>query len=152
MKYNNQPSKKYKSKLEHYCAKKLTEAQIPFEYESVTYTLVPSFHYTNVSYETYTKKRKKVYEQQRPFVRPVTYTPDFIGDGWIIETKGYETSDFKIKWKMFKLMLLNTNSKIKIYKPTSPKQIDETISLILKTTNHVGYKNKRSRNKRARAS
>jgi hypothetical protein len=32
----------------------------------------------------------------------IKYTPDFIGKGFIIETKGRANESFPLRWKMFK--------------------------------------------------
>ena len=33
---------------------------------------------------------------------PIKYTPDFIGDNFIIETKGRANESFPMRWKLFK--------------------------------------------------
>ena len=35
-------------------------------------------------------------------ILPIKYTPDFIGKGFIIETKGRANESFPMRWKMFK--------------------------------------------------
>lgn len=129
-KFNNKVSKDYKSNLEKYCAEQLKLEKIPFEYEAVKFELHPSFRYEGTSYEKVTRSKKKVFDLQNPGIRAITYTPDFVGDGWIIETKGMETSTFKIKWKMFKKHLIDNNSHYQLYKPTNQKEVLETIKLI----------------------
>ena len=36
---------------------------------------------------------------------PIKYTPDFIGEDFIIETKGRANESFPIRWKLFKRLL-----------------------------------------------
>jgi hypothetical protein len=36
-------------------------------------------------------------KKRASIVRPLTYTPDFVGENWIIEAKGYFTIDARIK-------------------------------------------------------
>ena len=65
-------------------------------------------------------------------ILPIKYTPDFIGDDFIIETKGRANESFPMRWKMFKILVMNQfpgqlhyiNHKIK-------KNATRTIELIL---------------------
>ena len=59
------------SQLESCCMRLLTEANIPFEYESIEYVLVPK-----IEYPSYEKSRKNF--KQMPATRAVIYKPDFI--------------------------------------------------------------------------
>jgi hypothetical protein len=61
-------------------------------------------------------------------VRPITYTPDFVGKGWIIETKGMRTPDFNLKWKLLKHKF--KNKKIQLFLPQSVKELDQAIEII----------------------
>ena len=78
----------FKSKLELYCYKKLKEANLKFKYEENRYELMPSFQFENDSWELFKRKGVRTFGKQRPLIRGITYTPDFVGSGWIIETKG----------------------------------------------------------------
>ena len=127
-KFNNQPVDQYKSKLEKTCAVLLEEEQIPFVYEKLKFTLVPGFTYEKPSYERIGKKKKFI--PQRKKVAAITYTPDFVGDGWIIETKGQRTTAFNIKWKLFKKYLLDHGLDFTLYMPTNKGEIIQTIELI----------------------
>lgn len=35
-------------------------------------------------------------------VRPITYKPDFIGDGWIVELKGFGNESWPLRLKLWK--------------------------------------------------
>ena len=87
-----------RSPLETYTAKRLGEEGIKFEYEPYAIELFPSFSHLFDSYEKPSKTFKTIPKK----IRAIHYTPDFVGDGWIIETKGMRTEEFNIKWKLLK--------------------------------------------------
>ena len=128
MKYKNKKVGNFRSKLEQFCAKELTTNNIPYEYEAWKVELLPKFTFPNICYE---KNSKSSYTEASEKIRSITYTPDFVGSNWIIETKGKETSDFILKWKMFKNYLVENNLNYMIFKPTNQKQIKETVKIIL---------------------
>lgn len=120
---------KLRSGLEDYCNQQLLKYKIPFGYESKKFVLQEGFVYDKKSIEKVGKKFKDAWKKQQS----ITYTPDFIGDKWIIETKGYQRPVFSIKWKMFKKHLLENNIGYDLYKPHTRKQVDWCIKEILKT-------------------
>ena len=65
----------------------------------------------------------------------IKYTPDFIGQGFIIETKGRANESFPIRWKMFKRYVVDHLPGVTLYKPQNQKECDETIRLILDLRN-----------------
>lgn len=75
---------KYRSQLEVKTAEVLDALHIPFEYESRKLILQEGFR---CSY-------------QKDKVRSVTYTPDFIIGPIMLECKGFETPEWKIKKKL----------------------------------------------------
>ena len=103
---------KFKSKLEAYTYKKLKEANIDVEYESRKYELLPAFIFN-------TKK-----------IRPITYTPDFIGKHFIIECKGYPNDAFPLKLKLFYYYLYINNININYYIVHNQKEVDNLIKLL----------------------
>lgn len=123
--------KKLRSYLERTCYKKLKEAGIPFTYESWQVPLVDKFKWEGKSYERVTYKGKKSFKEKSNNIRSITYKPDFIGDWWIIETKGHETEAFKIRWKLFKKYLQDNGLEYVLFKPHTNKEIDEVIKIIL---------------------
>ena len=123
-KYKNTNDSEYRSQLERYCALKLAENNIPFCYECWKVKLLDTFKYPSV------EKTGKIFKNLE-LVRPITYQPDFVGDDWVIETKGQRTPDFKIKWKMFKHFLNMHELGIRIYMPTNQKEVNESILDIL---------------------
>jgi hypothetical protein len=127
----------FKSKLELYCYKKLKETNLIFTYETVTFELIPSFEFKNDSYELFKKKNERYFGPQREHIRATTYTPDFVGVGWIIETKGNPNDAFPIKWKLFKKYLTDNKKNINLYMPRNQKQVDEVIAIIKQKNERV---------------
>ena len=64
-------------------------------------------------------------------ILPIKYTPDFIGDGFIIETKGRANESFPMRWKLFKLLVTQQFPDTVLYKPQNQVECDRTIQLIL---------------------
>ena len=126
---------RYKSSLEKYCADKLCEVGIKFDYE-LEYSLQESFRYAG-TYWKMTAKSKTMTDKTGKVVLPIRYTPDFIGVGhrWIIETKGYNPNmrDFNIRWKLFLNKLVESGEELPaLFIPKNKEQIDETVRIIKK--------------------
>lgn len=121
--YNNI---QFKSKLEVYAYKKLMEAGIEFEYEAKTFTLWEGFKPISTRYFKSTKTQFALVDRK---VLNTTYTPDFVGIGWIMETKGQENDQYAIKCKMFRKLIEGSEYKL-FLEPHSQKHIDECISMI----------------------
>ena len=115
----------FKSGLEKYMYKALKDANIPCEYEKHTFELLPSFTFKN-----------DCIERQANKVLNLKYTPDFIGDGFIIETKGRANDAFPLRWKMFKYLMTLMCDNRTLYKPQSQRDCDETIRIILEKKNN----------------
>mgnify|MGYP003134176749 FL=1 len=125
---------KFRSKLEVFTYKQLEAAGIKSMYEENTYTLMPGFYPIMDSYEP----SKGEYKNNTKKVRGITYTPDFVDPNgrWIIEVKGYANDVFPIKWKLFKMYLMeNDMEEHTLYLPKNQKQVKETIELIKKLEN-----------------
>jgi hypothetical protein len=118
----------FRSKLEFYCYKQLKANQIPFKYEEITFTLLDAFTFDNLCYEVV--KSKKQFIEASNKIRPITYTPDFVGNNWIIETKGNPNDSWPLRWKLFKKYLVDNNFKYSIFVPKNQKQVNETINII----------------------
>lgn len=99
----------FRSKLEAYTYKKLKEANIDAEYEMYRYTLLPAF--------TFNEKK----------FRPMTYLPDFVGNGFIIECKGFRTDTWPLREKLFNYYLANNSPDTKFYIVNSQKEVDKLI-------------------------
>ncbi len=79
-------------------------------------------------------KGKTVFKLKSGNVRKISYTPDFINldEGFIIETKGLRTAEFKMRFKLFLKHLNNTNKNYDVYVPSNRKEVDITVKTILK--------------------
>lgn len=109
----------FRSRLEGFTYTKLKEHNIPVGYEPVKFVLIDAF----------TFKDEKV--------RAMTYTPDFVGETFIIECKGRPNDVFPYKWKWFK-KYLKENHLDTIYKLYLVHNQKEVLSMIdeLKLTNY----------------
>lgn len=125
----------FKSNLEVSCYKMMKEKGLVFKYEPIKFIVANKFRFENKCYERIGKKFK---ETTNGVILPITYTPDFIifdeneeEPLHIIETKGWATSDFKIKFKLFKQYLSVRHPKAVLYKPSNKTEILECIKIIL---------------------
>lgn len=80
-------------------------------------------------YPSYEKVGKKFKEQSKK-IRKNSYKPDFVGKGWIMETKGLRTPDFNIKWKLFKRYLLRHELEYILFMPSNRREIISSIEII----------------------
>ena len=101
---------KFRSKLETYTYKKLKEAKIDAEYEKHKFELLPAFNFHGEK------------------VRAITYLPDFVGENFIIECKGFPNDAFPLKEKLFKHLLVNILPNSMYYVVHTQKQVDELIN------------------------
>jgi len=121
----------FDSNLEVYCYKALQKAEIAFKYVPTTFTLIPAFDFIGTSYES-DKRVGKLLNPKSSKMQSIKYTPDFVGDGWIIETKGAQTDVFNMRFKLFKRYLTNNDLHYNLYMPKNHSQVDQAIDLILK--------------------
>lgn len=103
----------FKSKLEAYCYKSLVKRNIPVEYESTTFTIIEPFEYNNQK------------------IRHMTFKPDFVGDDFVIECKGFMNDAFPLRWKVFKYYLYRNNFKYDLYLPRNMKNVDTVVEDIV---------------------
>ena len=125
----------FKSGLEKYMYKALKDANISCEYEKHTFELLPSFTFKNDCIEKQSNSKGDFINRGNKKVLNLKYTPDFIGDGFIIETKGRANETFPLRWKMIKKWMMDNNDTRTLYKPQRQSECDITIELILKTKN-----------------
>lgn len=104
----------FRSRLECYTYEAFIKAGIPVEYEPKRYELLPKFEYLGEK------------------LRPMVYTPDFVGDGFIVECKGFANDAFPLRWKLFKYTLMKNQSTTKLYLVRNHKQVDEMIAELTK--------------------
>jgi len=108
-KYGNKRKGRYKSILESNIADYLTNNNIPFEYEPIKFVLQEK-----IDYPTWEKNSKNEFSLITK-KKEISYTPDFIGKGWIIEGKGLRTQDFNNKWKLFQKYLIEHDLSYKLF-------------------------------------
>ena len=92
----------FASGLEAYMYKALKKAKIKADYEGKTFVLFPTFTFYNDSYERCANGKGEFKNRGNKKILNIKYTPDFIGDSFIIECKGRANESFPIRWKMFK--------------------------------------------------
>jgi len=103
----------FRSGLEAFAHDLLIENNIPHTYEETIIQLIPPF----------------VYGDEK--IRAATYKPDFVGDGWIMEIKGFATDVFKLRWKLFKYTLAKQGIHHRLYLPRNQQEVREAIQDIL---------------------
>jgi hypothetical protein len=105
---------KFDSKLELYCYTKLKEANIKAEYNQKSITLIEGFRLKDGTW-----------------IRPMINTPDFWGDDFIIECKGYPNESWTIK-KKFIIKHINDNyPNHTYYIASTQKEINQIINKII---------------------
>lgn len=100
----------FRSKLELYTYEAFIKAGIPVKYEPKHFTLLPKFEYLGEK------------------IRSITYLPDFIGKGFVVECKGLMGDSFPLRYKLFKYYLKRHHSKMRCYLVRNHKQVDEMIA------------------------
>ncbi len=120
---------KFASKLEGYMYNQLKKNGIDFGYESEIFQLVDEFQLENDCFEKVGRKPMKLKTNKK--VRGVIYTPDFVSDLFIIETKGFKTDSFVLRWKMFKNYLHQNKDKRSVYMPSNKSECEDVIQDIL---------------------
>lgn len=127
----------YKSTLERNMAIALEGAGIEFEYEPTTYMIMDGFFFPLESYERTSTGKGDMVDRGQKKVLPIKYTPDFVGEDFIIETKGYANETFPRTWKMFKKYLTDNNapSYLVLYKPQKISECNEVVKLIKQKRN-----------------
>ena len=121
----------FASGLERYMYMALKKEKIKAKYEGETFTLFAGFHFENQCYERQSNGKGEYKNRGSKRILPIKYTPDFIGDDFIIETKGRANESFPMRWKLFKKLIFQQFPNVTLYKPQNQKECDETIRLIL---------------------
>ena len=97
----------FASGLERYMYMALKKAKIRAKYEGETFVLLNGFHFENEVYERCSNGKGNYQNRGCKRILPIKYTPDFIGDDFIIETKGRANESFPMRWKLFKRLVMN---------------------------------------------
>ena len=120
----------FASGLEKYMYEALKKAKIKAKYEGKTFIVLKGFDFPNISIERCGNGKGDYKNRGEKKILPIKYTPDFIGKGFIIETKGRANEAFPMRWKLFKHYAEHNLNSI-LYKPQNQKECDETVKLIL---------------------
>ena len=122
----------FASGLEKYMYRALKKAKIKAKYEGRTYTIQSGFEFNMDSYERQSNGKGEFKNRGNKKILPIKYTPDFIGDGFIIECKGRANESFPMRWKLFKGYINTVQPYVNLYKPQNQKECDQVIELITK--------------------
>ena len=121
----------FASGLEKYMYQALKDADIRAQYEGKTFVVSEGFDFPNISIERCANGRGEFKDRGNKKILPIKYTPDFIGDGFIIECKGRANESFPIRWKLFKKVVSSEHPHVIIYKPQNQRECDQTVKSIL---------------------
>ena len=121
----------FASGLEKYMYMALKKAKIRSKYEGETFVLLNGFHFENESYERQSNGKGDYANRGNKRILPIKYTPDFIGEDFIIEIKGRANESFPMRWKLFKKLVSEQFPNITLYKPQNQTECDRTVQLIL---------------------
>ena len=121
----------FASGLEKYMYMALKKAKIRSKYEGETFVLLNGFHFENEVYERQSNGKGDYVNRGSKRILPIKYTPDFIGDDFIIETTGRAHESFPMRWKLFKKLVSEQFPNITLYKPQNQTECDRTVQLIL---------------------
>ena len=122
---------KFASGLERYMYMVLKKNKIKAEYEGETFVLIDRFDFPNESYERQANSKGEFKNRGSKRILPIKYTPDFIGEDFIIETKGRANESFPMRWKLFKRLIAEQHPEYTLYKPQNQKECDRVVELIL---------------------
>ena len=125
----------FASGLEKYMYMTLKKNKIKADYEGKTFILLDSFDFPNESYERQANSKGEFKNRGSKRILPIKYTPDFIGEDFIIETKGRANESFPIRWKLFKKLMSEQYPDHTLYKPQNQKECDRVAELILENQN-----------------
>jgi hypothetical protein len=120
----------FASGLERYMYMALKKAKIRAKYEGETFVLINGFHFENEVYERQANSKGEFVNRGNKRILPIKYTPDFIGDDFIIETKGRPNESFPIRWKLFKKLVTEQFPGYTLFKPQNQKECDRVIEII----------------------
>lgn len=120
----------FASGLEVYMYRALKKAKLFENYEQESFELMEGFDFTSESYERQANGKGEFRNRNSSKIRKITYTPDFTGKDYIIETKGRANESFPIRYKLFKKWLMENGDHRALYKPQTQKECDEVIELI----------------------
>ena len=107
---------KFASGLEKYMYCALKKAGIKAKYEGETFVLINGFHFENKVYERQSNSKGLFKNRGCKRILPIKYTPDFIGENFIIETKSLQCLNDSARTQLSRYLLssqLNTDSELR---------------------------------------
>lgn len=123
----------FASKLELHMYRLLRKNGIPAIYEGKTFTIIKGFEFDMASYEK-TKTKKDLHDRGNKKVLGIKYTPDFIDTQdpprFIIETKGNPNEAFPLRWKLFKMHLVDEGINTNLFMPRNQKDCEKVIEIL----------------------
>ena len=122
----------FASGLERYMYMALKKAKIKFHYEGETFELVEAFEFTQEAIERQSNGKGEYRNRGNKKILNIKYTPDFVGEDFIIECKGRANESFPMRWKLFKKWMTDNSDKRVLYKPQNQSECDKTIDMILR--------------------
>jgi hypothetical protein len=125
----------FASGLERYMYMALRKAKIKAKYEGETFVLINGFHFQNNVYERQSNSKGEFTNRGSKRILPIKYTPDFIGEDFIIETKGRPNESFPMRWKLFKRLVSEQFPDYTLFKPQNQKECDRVIQIIKEIRN-----------------
>jgi len=121
----------FASGLERYMYMALKKAKLKFKYEGETFELINGFEFVNESIERQSNGKGEFKNRGNKKILNIKYTPDFIGEDFIIECKGRANESFPMRWKLFKKWITDNGDKRVLYKPQNQSECDKTVDMIL---------------------
>ena len=121
----------FASGLEKYMYIALRKAKIKAKYEGETFVLLNGFHFENEVYERQSNGKGAYTNRGCKRILPIKYTPDFIGENFIIECKGRPNESFPIRWKLFKQLVTQQFPGYILFKPQNQKECDKVIEILI---------------------
>lgn len=130
----------FKSKLEFFMYKLLLDNNLNPQYESKSFDIQNS---VDLNFNSFENCKNKGYIQVSNKLRKASYKPDFVVETdshyYIIETKGFKTDIFQLRFKVFKFRLhldrfQLTKKIVELHVPSTQKDCLEVLKRIL---NHI---------------
>ena len=121
----------FASGLEKYMYNALKKSKIKAKYEGETFVLINGFYFDNEVYERQANSKGQFKNRGGKRILPIKYTPDFIGDDFIIECKGRPNESFPIRWKLFKQLVTKQFPGFTLFKPQNQLECEKVVEIIL---------------------
>lgn len=120
----------FKSSLEVYMYRALKKEKLFEGYENEKFILLDGFQAEALFYARQSNGKGEFKQRNTSKVRSMSYTPDFCGKDYIIETKGYATPVFNDRFKRFRQLQQNDNDTRTIFVPRTQTECETVIRLI----------------------